>query len=107
MANAINNPRALNRILLLGGGGDCCITQHQFLSAAINALGINLPRDMLGTDRYYTSWMDTAESQDILQFQNHRFADYQADMRQRLRFIRWLTAPLAPLVLWIMRKILK
>lgn len=107
IANAINNPRAVGKVLLLGGGGDCRITQHQFLSAAINALGIQLPRDMLGSDRYYTAWMDTSESQDILQFQQHSFADYQADMRQRLHRLRWLTAPLAPLVLWIMRLILK
>ncbi|MBP8030451.1 MAG: NAD(P)-dependent oxidoreductase [Pseudomonadales bacterium] len=107
MANAINNPRAVGKVLLLGGGGDCRVTQHQFLSAAINALGIELPRDMLGHERYYTSWMDTAEAQDILQFQHHRFADYQQDMRQRLRWVRLLTAPLAPLVLWIMRRLLK
>lgn len=107
MANAINNPRAQNRILLLGGGDDCRITQHQFISAAINALGVQLPRDMLGSDRYYTSWMDTTDSQEILQFQNHSFADYQADMRQRLRWLRPFLGPLAPLVLWIMRKILK
>lgn len=107
MANAINNPRAIGKVLLLGGGGDCRVTQHQFLSAAINALGIELPRDMLGSARYYTSWMDTAETQDILQFQNHRFADYQQDMQQRLRWLRLFTAPLAPLVLWIMRLILK
>ena len=72
-----------------------------------SVLGIALPRDMLGTERFYTSWMDTAESQEILQFQNHRFADYQADMRQRLHFAKWLAAPLAPLVLWAMRRILK
>lgn len=107
MANAINNPRAVGKILLIGGGGDCRITQHQFLSAAINALGIQLPRAMLGSDRYYTAWMDTAETQEILQFQNHRFADYQQDMRQRLRWIRLFLAPLGPLVLWIMRRILK
>ncbi|MBK8287670.1 MAG: hypothetical protein IPK95_02750 [Cellvibrionales bacterium] len=107
MANAINNPRAVGKVLLLGGGGDCRVTQHQFLSAAINALGIELPRDMLGHERYYTSWMDTAEAQDILQFQHHRFAEYQQDMRQRLRWVRLLTAPLAPLVLWIMRRLLK
>lgn len=107
MANAINNPRAQGKILLIGGGGDCCITQHQFLGAAINALGIDLPRSMLGSDRYYTSWMDTTESQDILQFQHHRFADYQQDMRQRLRWIRFFLAPLGPVVLWAMRKILK
>jgi nucleoside-diphosphate-sugar epimerase len=107
MANAIDNPRAVGKVLLLGGGGDCRVTQHQFLSAAINALGIQLPRDMLGSERYYTSWMDTAETQDILQFQHHSFADYQQDMRQRLRWVRLFTAPFAPLVLWIMRRILK
>lgn len=105
--NAINNPRALGKVLLLGGGEDCRVTQHQFMSAAINALGIQLPRTMFGADRYYTSWMDTAESQDILQFQQHSFADYQADMRQRLRWARLLAAPLAPIVLWMMRRALK
>lgn len=107
MVNAINNPRALNKILLLGGGEDCRVTQHQFLSAALNAMGITLPRDMLGSDRYYTSWMDTTESQDILQFQQHGFADYQADLRQRLRWPRLVMRPLAPLVLWSMRRALK
>lgn len=107
VANSIDNPRALRKIFLLGGGGDCRITQHQFLSAALNALGIPLPRDMLGTERFYTSWMDTAESQDVLRFQKHRFIDYQQDMRQRLRGLRWIMAPLAPLVLWAMRRILK
>lgn len=107
MVNAINNPRAVRKILLIGGGGDCRITQHQFLGAALDALGIQLPRDMLGSNRYYTSWMDTAESQDILQFQNHSFADYRQGMRQRLRWVRLLLAPLAPLVLWIMRLLLK
>ena len=89
------------------GGEDCRVTQYQFLSAAINALGITLPRDMLGTDRYYTSWMDTTEPQEILQFQQHTFADYQADLRQRLRWSRLFAAPFAPLVLWGMRRALK
>lgn len=107
MVNAINNPRALGKVLLLGGGEDCRVTQHQFLSAALNAMGIKLPREMLGSDRYYTSWMDAAESQEILQFQQHSFADYQADLRQRLRWSRLIMKPLAPLVLWSMRRALK
>jgi nucleoside-diphosphate-sugar epimerase len=106
MAHAIESPRALRRILLVGGGEACRVTQHRFLSAAFDALGIALPREMLGSERYYTPWMDTAESQEILQFQSHAFADYQEEMRQRLRRVRWLTAPLAPLVLAAMRRIL-
>jgi nucleoside-diphosphate-sugar epimerase len=107
MVNAIDNPRAVGKTLLIGGGGDCRITQHQFLSAGLNALGIQLPRDMMGEQRYYTAWMETAETQDILQFQHHSFADYQQDMHRRLRWVRLLTAPLAPLLMWLIRRILK
>lgn len=107
VANSIDNPRAIGRILLLGGGGDCRVTQHQFLSTALNAMGVTLPHDMFGSERFYTSWMDTTESQEILKFQNHRFADYQADMQQRLGALRWIMSPLSPIVRWAMRKILK
>ncbi len=107
VANSLDNPRAIGRILLLGGGGDCQVTQHQFLSTALNALGVDLPQNMFGRERFYTSWMDTTESQDILKFQNHRFSDYQTDMQKRLGSLRWILSPLSPLVIWTMRKILK
>ena len=107
MVNAINNPRAIRKILLIGGGESCRITQHQFLSAALDALGVGLPRSMLGSARYYTSWMDTTESEDILHFQQHTFADYKQDMRQRLRFIKPFLAPLAPLVRWFLGRVLR
>lgn len=107
MANAIGNPQAESRILLLGGGEDCRVTQHQFLSTAINALGVDLPRELLGQDRYYTSLMDTSESQAILQFQQHSFADYRADMHQRMKYLRPLLRPLAPLVRYALKKLLK
>jgi nucleoside-diphosphate-sugar epimerase len=107
MANAIESPRAAGRILLVGGGPDCRVTQHRFLSAALDALGVALPREMLGGERYYTAWMDTAESEELLRYQRHGFAEYEQEMRRRLRAVRWLTAPAAPLVLRAMRRILK
>lgn len=106
ITNAINNERALNRILLLGGDDSCRITQHQFLSAALDALGVGLPRDMLGTERYYTSWMDTQESNDILRFQHHSFRVYQQDLQDNLRRLRPLLTPLAPVVHWLLKKLL-
>jgi nucleoside-diphosphate-sugar epimerase len=107
MVNAIGSPRAVRRVLLVGGGPDCRVTQHQFLGAALGALGVRLPREMLGSERYYTAWMDTAESQEILRYQRHGFADYQREMRERLRYARWLVAPAAPLVLRALRRILR
>lgn len=107
MVHALESPRATRRILLVGGGADCRVTQHRFLGAALGALGVRLPREMLGSEPYYTPWMDTAESQEILRYQRHGFADYEREMRERLRFARWLTGPAAPLVLRVMRRVLK
>ncbi|MBV2234306.1 MAG: NAD(P)-dependent oxidoreductase [Sterolibacterium sp.] len=107
IANSLDNPRAVGRVFLLGGGHDCQVTQQEFMSTAFKALGIALPASMFGQARFYTSWMDTRESQEILQFQQHRFSDYQAEMQARLGAYRWLTAPLAPLVRFILRRLLK
>ena len=74
--------------------------------AALDALGVGLPRDMLGTERYYTSWMDTQESNDILHFQQHSFSTYQQDLQNNLRRIRPLLRPLAPIAHWLLRKLL-
>ena len=107
MVHALESPRALRRILLVGGGADCRVTQHRFLGAALGALGVELPREMLGSEPYYTPWMDTAESQEILRYQRRGFAEYEREMRERLRFARLLARPAAPLVLRAMRKVLK
>lgn len=107
VANSLDNPGAVGKVFLLGGGADCQVTQQQFLGTALGALGIKLPADMFGEARFYTSWMDTHEAQEVLRFQQHRFSDYQQEMQARLKPWRWLARPLAPLVLWGMRRVLK
>jgi len=104
IVNCIGNEDAIGKTLLLGGGERCRVTQHEFLAAALNAAGIELPREIMGKDTYYTHWMDTAESNRILQFQHHTFDDYRQQMYQRLRIIRPLVKPLAPLLLIFLRK---
>ena len=106
MCRAASSLEARNRILLLGGGPSCRINQRQFLGTAFDALGIPLPAACHGSDGYYTHWMDTTESQALLRFQQHDFADYQKEMRDRLRTLRiglWplrgLLRPLLPMVL--------
>jgi len=104
IVNCIGNAEAIGKTLLLGGGDSCRITQHEFLSAALDAAGIGLPRDIMGKNTYYTHWMDTTESNRILQFQQHTFEDYRREMQQRLRFVRPLLRPLAPLLLLLMKQ---
>ncbi len=81
MAACVDAPDAVGKVLLIGGGEGCRITQHEFLDAVFAAAGLRLPRDLLGGEAFYTHWMDTAESNAILGYQTHTFADYRDELR--------------------------
>lgn len=106
MCRAAETKAACGKILLLGGGKNCQITQREFLQVAFQSLGLQLPVSVHGNERFYTHWMDTTESQALLQFQQHTFADYKTEMAARLNILRiilwplrWLINPLlAPLL---------
>jgi hypothetical protein len=102
--NALNNPEALGRIFLIGGGAGRRITQYEFLSAPLAALGVKLPREFLRKEQYYTHWMDTTESERVLHFQRRSFDDFRAELKKTIGRWRPLAAPFAPLVLWGLRR---
>lgn len=101
MCNAARTPAAHNKILLIGGGKSCQVSHHQFMGTAFNALGLKFPPSIHGANSYYTHWMDTSESQQLLNYQQHTFDDYKAEMAAALRLpkkalwpFRWLLNPL-------------
>lgn len=102
MCRAATSLEACGKILLLGGGASCQVRQRDFINTAFVALGIPLPLQVHGQTPFYTHWMDTSESQRILQFQRHTFADYQQEMAAKLKPIRYLLFPLR----WIVQAIL-
>lgn len=105
--NAIDNAEALGRIWLIGGGPSCRVTQYDLLSAPLDALGIALPQDMLGSGEFYTHWMDTEESERVLRFQRHSFQDFRNELRGTIGRWHLLTRPFAPVILWALRRSLK
>lgn len=109
MCEAVRQAEATGKILLLGGGGDCQVTQRTFLRVAFDALGLHLPESAHGEDSFYTHWMDTTESQRILGFQQHSFEDYRQQMQAKLKPLRYLLAPLRflinPLLPVLLRKL--
>lgn len=98
MCNAVSQEEAIGKILLLGGGKSCQIDQHQFLSIAFSSFGLKLPISVHGSESFYTRWLDTEESQRILQFQQHTIEDYRQEMLQQVRKIRLFVKPLSPLI---------
>jgi nucleoside-diphosphate-sugar epimerase len=108
MCNAATRPAAQGKILLLGGGKSCQITQRQFMRVAFDALGLQLPMQVHGHEKFYTHWMDTTESQAILQFQQHGFDAYIQQMQAKLHILKIVLWPLRwlinPLLLVLLRQ---
>lgn len=96
--NGIDNEQAIRKTFLLGGGENCQITQLDLTQALLGAAGMNFTASDLGRESYYTVWMDTAESQAVLNFQQYSFDQYKRDVENKLKWVRLLTKPISPLV---------
>jgi len=76
-------------VLLIGGGEGCQIRMRDLNAAYLDARGIgNFPDSAFGKDPFYTDWMDTEESERLLRYQRHSFADHRRNLERQLRFVR-------------------
>lgn len=99
MVNAVQRKEEVRgRTFLIGGGPRCQVTQAEFLGAALEAAGLRWSERHHGGDEYYTDWLDTAESERLLRYQRHAFADYRRELGEALRPVRALLLPLRPIV---------
>ena len=90
LVNAINNEKAYNKVFFGGGGVKCQLYQRDFIFEMIKPMGISkLPENLFkkpesdtNTDGwFYRHWMDTKNSQEVLQFQRKTLEDYKKDVR--------------------------
>lgn len=89
MVGACNNADAIGKTLLLGGGKSSQTTWMGFSNIAMGAIGIgDLDASFFGNSDFYTDWMDTDESQSILQYQKNGLPAYRKEIWHKFRFIR-------------------
>jgi len=109
IANSVEADTA-GKILLLGGGKSCQMTNRHFQTRLFEALGFGMvcekafrvPKD--DSDYWYTDYMDTEESQRLLKFQNHTFDHYIDDLKRSLGWRRFFTRMLGPIIRrWIVK----
>lgn len=99
-ANAATRDGVVGKTLLIGGGPACQFEYREFLRRALAAMGIPmLPDDCFGPHHFYTDYMDTEESQRLLQYQRYTFDDYNAQVRELLGW-RAVFLPLARPFVW-------
>jgi len=88
-ANAIACSEALGKVLLIGGGECCRIHMRDLNAAYLDASGVGaFPDSAFGKEPFYTDWMDTQESQRLLRYQRHSFADHRRSLERQLRLVR-------------------
>ena len=82
LANAVAGRDIWGKVLLIGSGGqDSRIYYKDFVKKYTRAVGIGmLPEKAFSTKPYYTVWMDTTESQKLLDYQRHSFSDFAREM---------------------------
>ncbi len=109
IANSVEADTA-GKILYLGGGKNCQMTNRHFQTKMFQAMGIGMvcekafrvPKDE--SDYWYTDFMDTMESQMLLKFQNHTFEHYLEELRSAFGWRRFFTNMFSPIIRrWLLR----
>lgn len=101
IVNALKTPElwGCKKTLLVGGGKTCQITYRDFLGKLLTAMGIGmLPEAAWTKKEYVTDWLDTEESQRLLQYQCHTFDDIVAEVAALLGWRRFFVPLARPFV---------
>jgi UDP-glucose 4-epimerase len=84
LANAAATCEIWGKVLLIAGGPSCQITMRDYFRAFLDAAGLgSFPDVAYSRESYTVDWYDTAESQAILHYQQHSFADFARELRRR------------------------
>jgi len=85
IANSLVREDIEGRVLLLGGGAANRYTYRDWLNEAFASMGIAaMPREAFGPHLYLTDWVDSEESQALLDYQRRSYAEYLAEVRAEL-----------------------
>lgn len=101
VANGICSNEVWGRTLLIGGGPSCQTLYRDYLRRMLEMMGIGmLPENAFGTEPYNTDWLDTEESQRLLNYQRYSFDDIIQDLTRIVGYKRQLTRLVSPIARW-------
>jgi len=104
ICNSLVVPEIAGRTLCLGGGEKNRYRYREFMNMAFGAMGIApLPRSAFGDALFLTDWVDSEESQSILDYQRRDAAEYFEEVAQELgparHIMKYLGPALTPVIL--------
>jgi nucleoside-diphosphate-sugar epimerase len=101
LANGVESEAIWGRTLLIGGGPRCQFVYRDLMNRILETAGVGpFPDQAFTTVPYSTDWLDTEESQRLLNYQRHTLEDYLGELRARLGGWQRVATALRPLVRW-------
>lgn len=101
VANGIRSDEIWGKILLIGGGPSCQVLYRDYLRRMLEMMGIGmLPESAFGSEPYNTDWLDTEESQRLLNYQRYSFEDIIQHLTRIVGYKRLLTGLVSPIARW-------
>ena len=102
IANALEQEAVWFRTMLIGGGQRCQLRYGDMLGAFMQVLGqAPLPRRAFNTTDYSVDWLDTRESQQLLNYQQRSYDDYVDALTALLGPLLPLMRFFRPVVRWL------
>jgi nucleoside-diphosphate-sugar epimerase len=103
-ARAVACEETIGKILNIAGGEKCRMTYYAFINGLMSTIGIGpLPTEAFArteVPRFFGDWVDTEESQRLLQYQKRGLGEQLEDMRRDFGVIVPLIRLLRPLATW-------
>lgn len=104
-ANAAGSQEVWGKVLLIGGGPRCQYTYQEITQKVLDGMDVGeLPEEAFTKVPFPTDWLDTAESQRLLDYQRHTLDDYVRDMQGLLGYRRYLVRTFRPLIRYVLLK---
>jgi len=106
ISNAVSSEAVWGKTLLIGGGASCQFNYRQLVQQILEAMGVGmLPEGAFASTPFHTDWLDTSESQKLLQYQRRNLDDYIQEMTALLGYRRHLIRLFRPIVrYWLLSK---
>lgn len=107
-ARAVACEEAIGKILNVAGGEKCRMTYYDFIDDLMGAIGIGpLPIEAFArteVPRFFGDWVDTEESQRLLQYQTRGLGEQLEDMRRDFGALVPLIRRVRPLATWFVTR---
>lgn len=107
-ARAVACRESVGKILYIGGGTNCRMTYYDFTNALMDAIGIGpIPVDAFVRNtppRFFGDWVDSDESQRLLQYQKRGLDEQLEDMKNDFGVLVTLIRLVRPLATWFVTR---